>query len=292
MSIAKISDYPMPQVADFPTNTVDWQLNPKKAALLIHDMQNYFINFYSPNSELITQLINNLFQLRQWANDNKVPVLYTAQPYEQPKKDRALLNDMWGPGLPASTIDQQLIIDRLKPGKDDIVLSKWRYSAFARSNLYELMRNLDREQIIIGGIYAHIGCMITAVDAFMNDIQPFFIGDAVADFSQKEHLLALKYVSGRCGKVQSTKALIESGTLNETNKITQQWVYDKLSKLIEENDENIDPEENLIVYGLDSLSIMQFVSALKKHGVEVSFEEIARNPTLSNWWTLIQERQN
>lgn len=291
MTIAKLSDYPMPQPANFPKNKVDWQPDPKRAVLLIHDMQHYFINFYDPNSELITTLINNLVRLRQWANDNNVPVLYTAQPYEQPENDRALLNAMWGPGLPASTPDQQLIVDQLEPSEDDIVLTKWRYSAFARSDLRERMQNWDRDQIIIGGIYAHIGCMITAVDAFMSDIQPFFIGDAVADFSEEEHLMALKYVSSRCGKVLSTEALIETGISTNTNKITQQWVHDQLVKLIEEDDEEIDPEENLIVYGLDSLSIMQFASELKKQGVEISFEEIARNPTLSNWWALIQERQ-
>lgn len=191
--------------------------------------------------------------------------------------------------MPVSTPDQQLIVEQLKPSEDDIVLTKWRYSAFVRSNLRERMQKWDRDQIIIGGIYAHIGCMVTAVDAFMSDIQPFFIGDAVADFSEKEHLMALKYVSSRCGKVLSTEALIETGV--STNKITQQWVYDQLIKLIEEDDEEIDPEENLIVYGLDSLSIMQFASELKKQGVEVSFEEIARDPTLSNWWALIKERQ-
>ena len=49
--------------------------------------------------------------------------------------------------------------------------------------------------------------MITATDAFMRDIKPFFMGDAVADFSRDEHIMALNYVAGRCGRVLSTQQI-------------------------------------------------------------------------------------
>lgn len=286
MTIAKISDYLMPQPANYPNNKVDWQPDSKRAVLLIHDMQRYFINFYAPDSQLIATLLQNLAQIRRWAHEHNIPVVYTAQPYEQPAEDRALLNDMWGTGLPASTPDQQLIVDSLAPAEGDIVLNKWRYSAFARSDLRELMHSWNRDQLIVGGVYAHIGCMVTAIDAFMSDVQCFLVGDAVADFSEKEHQMALTYVSSRCGQVVDTRTLIDS----TAKKITQQWLHTRVEQLIEE-DEEIDPDESLIVYGLDSLRIMQLASELKSYGIDIGFEDIARNPTLSNWWALIQARQ-
>ncbi|MFI7853933.1 acinetobactin biosynthesis bifunctional isochorismatase/aryl carrier protein BasF, partial [Acinetobacter baumannii] len=157
MAISKISTYLMPERESYPNNKTDWQLDPSRAVLLIHDMQRYFLNFYDAESELIKTVVNHLVQLRSWAHQNNVPVVYTAQPYEQPAADRALLNAMWGPGLPASTIDQQKIIDQLSPAEHDIILTKWRYSAFKRSDLLERMQNWNRDQLIIGGVYAHIG---------------------------------------------------------------------------------------------------------------------------------------
>lgn len=285
MAISKISNYTIPTKESYPDNKTDWQPDPGRAVLLIHDMQRYFLNFYDQESELIETLINNLVRLRQWAYQHNIPVVYTAQPYEQPAADRALLNAMWGSGLPASTRDQQKIIDQLAPSENDLVLTKWRYSAFKRSDLLERMQNWNRDQLIIGGVYAHIGCMVTAVEAFMNDIQPFLVGDAVADFSEEEHRLALKYVSSRCGQVIDTKSLV----IDAPNIMTRQWLEQKIQQLIEEDE--LDPEENLILYGLDSLRIMQFASELKGQGINVSFEELGRNPSLSNWWSLVDARQ-
>ncbi len=99
------------------------------------------------------------------------------------------------------------------PAAQDTVLTKWRYSAFQRSNLRALMRDWGRDQLIICGIYAHIGCMATALEAFMQDVQPFFVLDAVADFSAAEHQMAINYVSGRCG-VSTTLAEVVDALSN------------------------------------------------------------------------------
>jgi len=285
MTIPRIIDYPMPN-STCVTNRTNWILDSDRAVLLIHDMQRYFLQFYDQDGLLMTTLIQNLSRLRDWAYRNAVPVVYTAQPHKQAATDRALLNDMWGAGLTAADPELQRIITQLAPQTGDTVLTKWRYSAFKRTDLSERMRNWNRDQFIIGGIYAHIGCMVTAVDAFMNDVQPFLVADAIADFSLEEHKSALKYTATRCGHVLDTGSLVESGTAI----VTRQWLYAWARGLVEDDGE-LDPDENLIVYGLDSLRIMQLSSELKKRGVTISFEELGRDPTLSVWWSLVESRQ-
>jgi len=211
MSIAKIADYPMPLADSFPVNRTMWQIEPSRVVLLMHDMQVYFLRFYDPDSALVATLLNNLVRLRQWAGRHGVPVVYSAQPHVQSPRERALLNDMWGPGLTAVEPGQQRIVDALVPGVGDTVLNKWRYSAFQKTDLLQRMQGWKRDQLLIGGIYAHIGCMVTAVDAFMQDVQAFMVGDAVADFSLAQHHMALEYVATRCGQVVDTDGVISHG---------------------------------------------------------------------------------
>ena len=183
MSIPRLTDYPLPQGSDLPANKVAWQPVPQRAALLIHDMQDYFLQFWAPDSALIRQVVNNIARLRDACHQAGIPVFYTAQPENQCAEDRALLNDMWGPGITRYPA-QQCITARLAPASQDTVLTKWRYSAFHRSDLEAQLKAMGRTQLIICGVYAHIGVLISATDAFMRDIQPFLIGDAIADFSK------------------------------------------------------------------------------------------------------------
>lgn len=287
MAIPQITDYPMPAPSSFPANRTQWRPDPKRAVLLIHDMQRYFLRFYDAQGQLLPQLIGNLVRLRDWARANGVPVVYTAQPHEQPAGDRALLNDMWGPGLTVAAPDLQEVVAELAPGPEDIVLTKWRYSAFKRSDLLERMRGWERDQLVIGGVYAHIGCMVTAVDAFMSDIQPFLVWDAVADFSEAEHRMALRYVATRCGALVATDSL----TVAEVRQpATREWLQARVLELIEDETE-LDPEENLIFYGLDSVQVMLLAGELKERGVTVGFDDLARVPTLNAWWALIEQRR-
>lgn len=164
MAIPSIRSYPMPAPDSFPANKVAWKLDPSRAALLIHDMQRYFLRFYETDSGLLQTLIGNIAALKRWAAAHGVPVFYTAQPHDQPASDRALLNDMWGPGLTKADPAQQAVVAEIAPADADVVLTKWRYSAFQRSDLDTRMKALKRDQLIIVGVYAHIGCMITALD--------------------------------------------------------------------------------------------------------------------------------
>jgi isochorismate hydrolase len=50
-------------------------------------------------------------------------------------------------------------------------------------------------------VSAHVGVLMTAVEAHANDIRVFLAADAVADFSREHHLMALGYAAGRCAVV-------------------------------------------------------------------------------------------
>ena len=279
MAIPKLQGYALPTALDLPENKVDWAFEPARAALLIHDMQEYFLNFWGDDSEMMDTVVANIAALRDFCKKNGIPVYYTAQPKEQSDEDRALLNDMWGPGLTRSP-EQQRVIAALAPDEADTVLVKWRYSAFHRSPLEQMQKESGRNQLIITGVYAHIGCMTTATDAFMRDIKPFFVADALADFSRDEHLMSLKYVAGRSGRVVMTDELLPS--IPASKEALRALVL----PLLDESDEPFD-DDNLIDYGLDSVRMMALAARWRKAHGDIDFVMLAKNPSIDAWWALL-----
>ena len=213
MALPKIAPYSYREQEH--QNRVNWRVDPARAALLVHDMQRYFVRAFElerdgqplPDAQ-INIAIANIRRLLDAAHAANIPVYYTAQPPRQNPADRRLLTDFWGDGLQDDENAQ--ILDELAPTEADTVLTKWRYSAFVRSPLEEQLKDLGRDQLIIGGIYAHIGCLTTALEAFMRDIQPFMVADALADFTEKEHRMACEYASGRCARVFNTAEVLEN----------------------------------------------------------------------------------
>ena len=212
MALPKIAPYSYREQKH--QNRVNWRVDPARAALLVHDMQRYFVRAFElerdgqplPDAQ-INIAIANIRRLLDAAHAANIPVYYTAQPPRQHPADRCLLTDFWGDGLQDDENAQ--ILDELAPTEADTVLTKWRYSAFVRSPLEEQLKDLGRDQLIIGGIYAHIGCLTTALEAFMRDIQPFMVADALADFTAGEHRMACEYASGRCARVLNTAEVLE-----------------------------------------------------------------------------------
>ncbi|WP_188196696.1 isochorismatase family protein [Nonomuraea sp. SYSU D8015] len=206
MSLPSIDAYLMP---DSPVEgRVTWPIDHGRAALLIHDMQNYFLRaFPQPAAPPLADLMANVLSLREACVQHGIPVLYSRQPGGQSRAQRGLLLDFWGPGLSANPFDTA-IPDPLAPRPGDHVIDKTRYSAFHHTHLAEVLAGLDRTQLIICGVYAHIGVLTTATDAMMRDIQPFVAADGVADFSRDHHEAALRHISDRVGRVMATRAII------------------------------------------------------------------------------------
>ena len=290
MTIQSLAAYPLPTAEELPTGRVNWPFEPGRAALLVHDMQHYFVDFYGPDNPLINQVIDHIATLIRQARALGMPVVYTAQPAEQSQADRALLNDMWGPGLTRAP-ERQPIVPALAPEPQDTVLTKWRYSAFCRSPLAELMAEWGRDQLVICGIYGHIGVMQTAVDAFMRDIRPFLVADAIADFSREDHLLALSYVSRNAGRVITVAEVMAAASKRPlTRESLRAQVLARLPAEMQQ--EQPTEDDNLLDYGLDSLAVMGLVEEWRQQGLVVELAELARTPTLAHWWALLSRQLN
>lgn len=208
MALPMIEPYEMPTELQRCPDQAGWRPEAFRAALLIHDMQQYFVDAFPAGQAPITDLVGNIALLRETAHSFGMPVIYTAQPGGMTPAQRGLLHDFWGPGMGVDA-DRQIIAP-LAPAPEDVVLTKWRYSAFHGTTLANILYRYRCDQLVICGIYAHIGCLMTACDAFTRDIETFLVADAVADFSLAHHVMGLDYAAQRCAVTAHTRVVVDS----------------------------------------------------------------------------------
>jgi len=211
VGIPDIESYPMPDATQLPANTARWRADPDRAVLLVHDMQRFFLRPFPQDASPGRELVANTAKLRAQCAELDVPVCYTAQPGSMTPAERGLLLDFWGPGMQADAADRA-VVNELVPDAEDWVLTKWRYSAFHRTGLLDRMRAADRDQLVICGVYAHVGVLMSACDAFSSDIEVFVAADAIADFTLDHHWMAITYAAQRCAVVAATDQLLEQLT--------------------------------------------------------------------------------
>lgn len=310
MALPTILPYSMPMESDLPANKVAWIPDPSRVVLLIHDMQQYFLDAFTAGESPVVELLANIRQLRTYCTELGIPIVYSVQPGGQTSEQRGLLQDFWGSGINDGPYQKQ-IVNELALGEHDIILTKWRYSAFQKTDLLSILQQRGRNQLIVCGIYAHIGCLLTSCEAFMQDVQPFFVADAVADFSLEKHKMALTYAAERCAVTITTQHLIDElkGSQAEASKatsnaisnttananlppLTQESLRDQVAGLLQEQSSNIADTDDLItLWGLDSIRIMNLVERWRFSGAQVTFVELAERPTLADWWRLLSTTQ-
>lgn len=270
---------------ELPSSRVDWTLLSQRAVLLVHDMQAYFTRVYDPQAPALRRAIEATATLMATARAAGVPVAFTAQPGNQPRSERGLLTDMWGPGI-RDDVEQTRIIEELVPHDGDEVFVKHRYSAFARSPFEDWMRAQGRDQLVITGIYAHIGVVATATEAFMRDIQPFVVADAVADFSLADHERALHQVARTCGVVlPSEQAMTLLATDTAPSTAWEKWLADELGSLLGDQTAGerlvADPDLDVFKAGLDSVRSFSLLDELADRGVEIDFTDFVSEASTS-----------
>jgi bifunctional isochorismate lyase / aryl carrier protein len=285
MTIPKIASYPMPDGNSIEPARSQWQLASDRSALLIHDCQDYFFDFYDRTAEPIPSLERNIARLADACRSLGIPVYYSAQPAEQSLAERGLLQRWWGPGLTQSP-QRASFVASLQPVGRDQVITKWRYSAFHRSSLHDQLKAQGRDQLIICGLYAHIGCLMTAGSAFMADIEPVLVADALADFSQHDHLMALDYARRCCANVLTTDALIAS-LASQIRPTSYAQLHQQLAAAMEIAPEHLDGRQDLFLSGLDSMRLVALLENWQRAGTAVNLADLMADACLNSWWRLL-----
>jgi ureidoacrylate peracid hydrolase len=86
---------------------------------------------------------------------------------------------------------------RIAPNEKDLVIQKFRPSAFAGTELGRLLRNLDVQAVINAGVVTQ-GCVLaTTLDASFHDFYSVVAVDAVQSPNPEQHDNALRFLGSR-----------------------------------------------------------------------------------------------
>jgi nicotinamidase/pyrazinamidase len=86
------------------------------------------------------------------------------------------------------------IIPELTPEPGDYRVEKTRYSAFARTNLDEILEREQVEEVHLVGVCTSICVMETVKELFDRDMPALVYEQGVADFDPEAHAFALKHM--------------------------------------------------------------------------------------------------
>lgn len=181
----------------------------QQAALLILDMQEYFLDpeshAYIPSGEAIVPHLN---RIGRYFRQEGRPVLATRHANSEANAGR--MGDWWSELLtedhPRGGLHPDLNID-----PEEIVL-KSQYDAFFGSDLAQRLSGEEVEQLVIGGVMAHLCCETTARSAFVQGYEVFFLIDGTATYSEEFHRGTLRNLAHGFAVLTTVKDLAGEGS--------------------------------------------------------------------------------
>ena len=159
-------------------------IDPKHAALLVIDLQNFF-------HQIIQPILENILQVIQSCRKENVPILFTQHGHTKQRSDGGVLGEWWGELIIDATEDWKFISEMSLDPKDKVIPKK-RYSAFFETDLDTTLRSRGIQDLIVSGVMTNLCCETTARDAFMRDYRVFFLIDGTATGRSELHLATLK----------------------------------------------------------------------------------------------------
>ena len=174
-----------------PFNQHRMLLNKAKSALLVIDMQQFFLQPTSPTFTCgglaILPTVRQLIHAFRAANR---PVIYTCHVHHPDRIDAGNMG-WWWQGMCTEGSEESKVHSDITPLPNEKVVFKHRYSAFYNTDLEIVLRSLKIEDLVVAGLMTNLCCESTARDAFYRDYRVFFLADGTGSVNEEMHLASL-----------------------------------------------------------------------------------------------------
>ncbi|EKE04233.1 MAG: isochorismatase hydrolase [uncultured bacterium] len=184
----------------------DIAYSPELSALIVMDMQGYFLNpeshAYIPASRAIIANIQALIESYKRAN---LPVIFTR--HINTRLNAGLMSEWWDDVITENNGLSEIIPELELT--NSVVIEKTQYDAFYKTNLEELLNNHNVKQVVITGVMTHLCCETTVRSAFVRGFKPFMPIDATATYNEEFHKATFKNLSHGFTSPVVTRELLE-----------------------------------------------------------------------------------
>jgi isochorismate hydrolase len=176
-------------LVDFRKRHESITFDPRRAALLVLDMQEYFLqessHAFVPSAPAI---IPNLQRMISCFHARHRPVIFTR--HVNTPEDAGMMARWWK-DLVRSGAPESGISSLLNP-TESMTIQKSQYDAFYHSELAQVLGTNEVEQVVITGVMTHLCCDTTARSAFVRGFEVFFIVDGTATYNESFHRATLQ----------------------------------------------------------------------------------------------------
>ena len=196
-------------------------IDPRKTALVVVDMQNYFVKQghqseipgareIVPNINLLAAELRrrggHVVWVRNGTNDTRESWSNYHSYLQSPDRAERRLKSM---EIGEDGYEYWHLND-IKP--EDGQITKKRYSAFIQgsSNIERHLRDRNIDTILITGTATNVCCESSARDAMMLNFKVVMVSDGLATHTDDEHNATLSAFYGQFGDVQSVDELLQS----------------------------------------------------------------------------------
>jgi nicotinamidase-related amidase len=220
-------------------------LDPGKTALVVVDVQRYFVSPYYPFAQVFEKLVPgatteyfnrvnhtvvpNINRLQEFFRAEGLPIIYTATGSQSDGNDLpqwlkdfdhlglALIGQRVWPqaGDPSWQVD-----DSVAPRPGELIINKTTSGPLHSTRLDQMLRNTGVSSLVVTGLTTDVCVTQSARESADSGFQVVIAADACTTLSEQMHLSALEAFSLAFGRVRKTseviKLLIEASAVGIT----------------------------------------------------------------------------
>jgi isochorismate hydrolase len=194
------------QVADL-SQKKNISFHPERSALLVLDMQAYFLDesshAYIPSADAILAGIKVL--IKEYYT-RRIPIIFTQ--HINTASNAGMMSIWW-----KDLITSQNPLYRIIPELDlsmGTLIQKSQYDAFYQTPLEEMLHGMGVTQVVLCGVMTHLCCETTARSAFMHGFEVFFPVDGTATYRLDHHRASLLNLAHGFASIVLIKDVLEA----------------------------------------------------------------------------------